>query len=101
MLYAFGAIEKSPKQSRVIIGLGITQMGQTQHMNKILYLIISISRGHNLYTSWCATAQRAIMNMVLKSYQNIIISYFRGEGCGLKTTPEGHVRYSIWCTIIH
>lgn len=43
MLNVFWAIVKSPKQSRVIIRLGITHLGQSLHMNKIIDFIISSS----------------------------------------------------------
>lgn len=41
VLYASGAIIKSPKRCRVIIGVGRTHMGQTLLMKNIHYLIIS------------------------------------------------------------
>lgn len=48
VIHVFGAIVKSPKQSRVIIGLGITSMGQSLFacMDKITF--IWTIRGHNL-----------------------------------------------------
>lgn len=40
ILYVFGAIVKSPKQSKLIIRLGITHLDQTLQMKRIKYFIL-------------------------------------------------------------
>lgn len=49
MLHVIGAIKKTCKQSRVIVGIGSTYMGLTLHMNKILTYLIINSSGNSGY----------------------------------------------------
>lgn len=55
MIYVIGAITKSLKQSRVIIGAKFTHIGQTLHINAIRiirYLIIIFSSRKSECVKW-------------------------------------------------
>lgn len=62
--YVIGAIVKYHTQRRIIIGLGITHMGHTLHMNNMKYLIIPKGQGVAKGGGGGITSQRAGINMV-------------------------------------